>query len=72
MTDMAIKRKEPGETHPDDFVQLLCDLATEYGYGLESVTLTWVSGIPSSGVMRLEYPSRQHKPPRFPPSDLEC
>lgn len=69
---MAIKRKEPGETHPDDLVQLMCDLATEYGYGIESMTLTWVSDISNCEVMRLEYPPKQPKPPRFPPSDLEC
>lgn len=41
--------------HPDKVVKEMIDVATKHGYGVESVRLSWLSAIPNSEVMRIEY-----------------
>ena len=43
------------ETHQDDVVSEMVDIATKHGYGVELVKLTWFSGIPNSEIMKLLY-----------------
>jgi len=46
---------EKPKKHPDDVVNEMIEVATKHGYGVEIVRLSWLSGIPNSEFMRLEY-----------------
>ena len=43
------------DTHPDDVVNEMLDVATKYGYGVKELTLIWESGISNSEIVKLEY-----------------
>lgn len=41
--------------HPDEVMDEIVAVATKHGYGLETVVLTWFSGISNSEIMSLRY-----------------
>jgi hypothetical protein len=47
--------KKPQDTHPDDVVNEMLDVATKYGYRVAALTLIWESGIPNSEIMEVKY-----------------
>ena len=53
---------KPQDTHPDDVVNEMLDVATKYGYGVTALTLTWASGIPNSEVMEVRYGKWEESP----------
>ena len=46
---------KPQDTHPDDVVNEMLDVATKYGYGVRELTLTWKSDISNGEIVKLEY-----------------
>jgi hypothetical protein len=46
--------------HPDDAISILCDTVAPYGYGIESITLRWLSPLVNSGPIKVTYSSEHH------------